>query len=532
MSRALIVLFLFCCHGLSAARDFTLAFTSEEWALIGEPSMFRDDLVVMRDGTKLWGKLREVPTLQFAFGSVGFAPEAVSAVAYGRGGASDQVQIVTRDGEYYIGKGEFTKLQFDRKLRTGLNKYEEGEIDPNMVNFILMKRRGGGLPNIDEDVFSIVLADGQRFPARLGGGLIQLTDGWRDFTLDPDEIVDVRFQGGLQGYIKGEALHEQLRFAFVRDEDLPVELAWSGKQVKLPWGKIDQIRREGGDFVLSTPYLFSKWVPENMVYVPPGRLLIGSRDTNSKELLARIYRPRPVSRPAAKSSNINFLPTKGRPSAMVEMSGFFVDRYEVTCEEYAQFCQDTGHKAPGYWYDGKLPNGLERHPVVNITYDDAEAFARWAGKRLPTELEWERAAKGAAGYRYPYGPTYERELANTENSATKPVGSFEAKNLSYESGYRSYTQAIQDMSGNAAEWTASRFHHDRYTELLNGGVTDPPQGTLKSHFRVVRGGSFKSSSETATTNYRLPMAESDFNPTTGFRCVAEVNPHDVKSFVE
>lgn len=513
-------------------KEFSLAFTSEEWALIGDPGKFRDDLVVMKDGRRVWGRLRQVPVMHYHFGKVSLDPQQVSAIAFGRGRERDQVQVVTREGHYFVGAMDHDLIGFDRKtrahnLRDGYHTvFEEDEIDTRQVNFVLLKQRGP-LPKPDERLVSVTLSTGHRFPALLSKEMIDLTDGWRQFALDPDEIVDVRFRGGLQGYIKGEALNEELRFAFVRNDRLHMILPWSGKELSVPWSDIDRLRRHEGEFVLTTPYLFSKWVPEQMVYIPSGRLLVGETESFRDELRAKLYRPRPITRPIIGKSDVNYVPTKEQASQAVEVDAFFIDKYEVTCEEYARFCAATAHPTPAYWKRGKIPEGLATHPVVHVTFNDASAYAKWAGKRLPSEIEWERAAKGAAGFRYPYGPTYDRDLANTDSKGTRSVGSYEAAVAATRTSHLSFAKAIQDLSGNVAEWTASRYHEDHYAELAGLEETHPDP-TFARQFRTIRGGSYESSSETSTTHYRLPLAEDDSNAVTGFRCAADVDPADLR----
>jgi hypothetical protein len=81
-------------------------------------------------------------------------------------------------------------------------------------------------------------------------------------------------------------------------------------------------------------------------------------------------------------------------STLVDLPSYYIDKYEVTNQEYDRFLRETGYKPPHYWVNGNIPDGKEHHPVVSLGYRDVEEYARWAGKRIPTELEWEKAARG------------------------------------------------------------------------------------------------------------------------------------------
>ena len=115
-----------------------------------------------------------------------------------------------------------------------------------------------------------------------------------------------------------------------------------------------------------------------------------------------------------------------KPLHHVELKAFYIDKYEVTNEDYKQFCDATAHTVPPYWTAKNFPKGLEKHPVAQVSWADAAAYARWAGKRLPTEAEWERAAKGPNSYRYAYGNTFDAQKANSGTQKTSAVGSYPA----------------------------------------------------------------------------------------------------------
>lgn len=166
------------------------------------------------------------------------------------------------------------------------------------------------------------------------------------------------------------------------------------------------------------------------------------------------------------------------PVHTVTVNGFWMGKYEVTVEQYREFCQATGRNMPGQPSWNK-----ENHPVVNVAWCDAAAYAEWLGCRLPTEAEWEYAARGGLdGKKYPWGDEISDDDANctgTEGrdqwATTSPVGSFPAN------GYGLY-----DMAGNVWEWCSDWYDSGYYS----GRPTSNPTGPASGAYRVLRGGSW------------------------------------------
>jgi len=200
---------------------------------------------------------------------------------------------------------------------------------------------------------------------------------------------------------------------------------------------------------------------KEMVYIPPGEFLMGDGKT----------------------------PT--------HVEGFYIDRYPVTNAEYARFCQETGHTPPPPWWNtGTYPEGKADHPVVQVTWKDAAAYVQWAGKRLPTEAEWEKAARGTDGWAWPWGDQFDKNKCNTcegDIGDTTPVGQYSPEG---DSPY-----GVSDMAGNVYEWTAN-----------GSGLVLMP----------LRGGSwneFKDKARCAARRKHTPHRKNDF---IGFRCAADV----------
>lgn len=196
------------------------------------------------------------------------------------------------------------------------------------------------------------------------------------------------------------------------------------------------------------------------------------------------------------------------PAHKKTVKSFFMDKYEVTREDYAK-CVTAGKcTPPSIWKDGKFPAGTEKFPVVGVNFGQAVTYSTFVNKRLPTEEEWEFAARGTDKRVHPWGNTWEKGKANAhgEGKDFTEVGKF--------SGVSPF--GIYDMVGNAWEWTSSEF-----VAYPNGKLpTDVPKGDV----RVLRGGSYESADKFATTTYRTGwLAQgAETYAQTSFRCVKDI----------
>jgi formylglycine-generating enzyme required for sulfatase activity len=223
--------------------------------------------------------------------------------------------------------------------------------------------------------------------------------------------------------------------------------------------------------------------PDGMVYVPGGTFVMGRNKSDGGDEYES-------------------------PAHSVTVEPFFIDIYEVTNEDYAKFVKATNHKAPKTWTNGSYTEGDARKPVTGVSWQDANAYAKRAGKTLPTEEEWEFAARGADGRRYPWGNSWQQGDANANgvSNSTADVGAYKG-----QSPFGAF-----DMVGNVWEWTSSDL------KAYEGGkLTGPPTPGSK----VIRGGNFLSDKDTATATYRwalLPANDKSQYSTTGFRCAKEI----------
>jgi len=195
-----------------------------------------------------------------------------------------------------------------------------------------------------------------------------------------------------------------------------------------------------------------------------------------------------------------------KPLHRVELKAFFIDKHEVTNEDYKQFCDATAHTLPPYWTAKSLPKGLEKHPVTQVSWADAAAYARWAGKRLPTEAEWERAAKGPNSYRYAYGNAFDPQKANSATQKTSVVGSYPANEF-----------GLFDMTGNVSEWTSSLYVPYPYSD------SDGREDSKARGARAVRGGNHSSNAQGARCLLRQKELPDHGSPLLGFRCARDAN---------
>lgn len=210
------------------------------------------------------------------------------------------------------------------------------------------------------------------------------------------------------------------------------------------------------------------------------------------------------------------------PQHSVYLDAFYIDKYEVTNAQYQKFMETTGHAAPAYWNDDKFnkPN----QPVVGVSWFDAEAYCKWANKRLPTEAEWEKAARGTDGRKYPWGheaPNAEGMWRANHNPGDKTADGFEytAPVGSFPAGASSY--GVMDMAGNVWEWVADWYRGNYYKDSPKNNPKGPNSGLV----RGLRGGSWDNSSYVirAALRYRY-VPDNNGSNNVGFRGCQDVTP--------
>jgi formylglycine-generating enzyme required for sulfatase activity len=210
------------------------------------------------------------------------------------------------------------------------------------------------------------------------------------------------------------------------------------------------------------------------------------------------------------------LPDEG-PEYEAETKAFWIDKYEVTNLQYKQFIYATNRKSPKHFRSRTYPEGKVDHPVVFVSWYDAYDYCKWAGKRLPTDIEWEKAARGTDGRDYPWGDDFDVNKVNSPvrweslhmQGDTTPVGAFEGGKSPY---------GLYDMSGNVWEWTDSW-----YTQYPGNQWPSENYGEL---YKVLKGGSwwdcsFYQCGVSAPSFNRSYFKQNIKNSSFGFRCAKD-----------
>ncbi len=192
-----------------------------------------------------------------------------------------------------------------------------------------------------------------------------------------------------------------------------------------------------------------------------------------------------------------------RPAHQVKLDAYWLDKTEVTNQQYAAFVRATSRKPPYHWQDPQpIPPDF---PIYNVNWDDANSYCAWAGKRLPTEAEWERAARGGKeGLSFPDGDKLDEKQAlfGVETGPGR-VGQFPPNGF-----------GLFDMAGGVSEWTADWFERDHYahSEPVN------PRGPAQGVYKVIRGGAWSDSAPRCTVFFRNWVRRNQKTPNLGFRC--------------
>ena len=195
-----------------------------------------------------------------------------------------------------------------------------------------------------------------------------------------------------------------------------------------------------------------------------------------------------------------------QPEHRVSIDAFYIDVHEVTQSQYARFLQETGYMPSPYWHPA-----LDRpdDPVLGVSWEDAAAYADWAGRRLPTEAEWEYAARGGCdGFVYTWGMAPEAERANIGSAGIAPVKRFAPNGF-----------GLYDMTGNVMEWCADWYDDDYYAK----SPVKNPRGPVRGEFKVLRGCAWycdAAQARIANRFYAQPEARSYHY---GFRCARDAD---------
>lgn len=227
----------------------------------------------------------------------------------------------------------------------------------------------------------------------------------------------------------------------------------------------------------------------SMVWVPAGEFLMGS--TN-----------------ADKYANLD-----EKPAHNIYLDGFWIYKNDVTVSQYRKFCEATGHEMLKSPPDFRW---IDDHPIIFVSWYDANAYANWAGVALPTEAQWEKAARGKDGYIYPWGNMWDKTKCDNIANVVKMNDQDGAKSVgSFPSGASPY--GCMDMAGNEWQWCSDWYAIDYYTNSPSCNPTGPETGTK----RILRGGSWATPNpEYLRTAFRLGLEPTNRRGAVSFRCIA------------
>jgi formylglycine-generating enzyme required for sulfatase activity len=242
---------------------------------------------------------------------------------------------------------------------------------------------------------------------------------------------------------------------------------------------------------------------KRMILIPAGEFLMGTSAADAIEMEKGYgWRPKWFA--------------DEMPQHRVTLDAYYIDETPVTNAEYKHFLDaNPEHPAPSDW-DQSQRNcslGKDDHPVVFVSWSDADAYARWARKRLPTEAEWEKAARGTEGRRFPWGQEFDHRCCNTSSSGLR---STTAVRQYMEIGDSPY--GVIDMAGNVWEWCADWYDAEYYKRSF----TYNPLGPDADDWRVLRGGAWDITPDYTRCASRDYIVPDQGYGTVGFRCVMAV----------
>ena len=209
-------------------------------------------------------------------------------------------------------------------------------------------------------------------------------------------------------------------------------------------------------------------------------------------------------------------PPDEQPQKRIYLDAFQIDKYETTVGRYAKYLVATRARPPRFW-DQANPESDGEFPVVGVDWDEANAYCQWAGKRLPTEAEWEKAARGTDGRKHPWGnegPT--PQYANLGRGGTFGYSKSLEKVGSLDAGKSPF--GVFDMIGNVWEWVADWYDRNAYKTMPEKNPKGPSKDGEKGAQRVIRGGSWERVPLVARVAARHRAAPSTQNGYLGFRC--------------
>ena len=248
-------------------------------------------------------------------------------------------------------------------------------------------------------------------------------------------------------------------------------------------------------------FLREELPPPEMVLIPEGPFIMGSNEVDTELRQEELGNKKPF-----------FLDE--HPERTLSIPAFLIDRFEVTNQDYARFVKARERRPPPYWGGEDFPEGLALLPVVEVNWYEARDYCHFVGKRLPTEVEWEKAARGPNGNLFAWGNTFDPKKGNVSagsHGGVMMVGRFSLDKSEY---------GVYDMTGNVMEWSA-----DWYQPYPGGDYRSEDFG---EQYKVAKGDAYGESGHYALSIFsRLPFRQNVFPesrlPFLGFRCAKDVD---------
>ena len=448
-----------------------------------------EDVIFYKNGDKLSGKVTS-PSIgvQTSYGQIFFDTRLIAGIIFESGAYMERIYTVNKS--YF--SGFISNPTIDFRLSSG----DDIVVRKEKIARILFRLRDKELLGIPgSDVFYMVNED--VFSGRLIEEVLRVRTAYADVAIEASTITDISFIAEQQVFIKINLYNGDEVNGVLLDEDIQIDLD-AGPSVDIYQGKVKEIRmRVGYDPVLFVPVSAPAPVSStnDMVLIPGGEFLMGSNYGHADE----------------------------KPAHEVYLDAYYIDKYEVTNEQFSQFLNDRGNQEEGgvawlHMADGhslveyrsgeyKPKLGYENHPVIEVSWYGARAYAEWVGKRLPTEAEWEKAARGGlVEKKYSWGDNIDDSRANYGENVgqTTVVGRYPPNNY-----------GLYDMGGNVCQWVSDWYEEDYYSR---GTSSRNSQGPNHGSERVVRGGGWSHDADYIRSANRNSLSPQSTSNHLGFRC--------------
>ncbi len=240
---------------------------------------------------------------------------------------------------------------------------------------------------------------------------------------------------------------------------------------------------------------------DKMVLIPAGEFIMGTNKVDTEDTHKKIGAVKPLY-------------LDQHPERKIFLDEYYIDRYEVTNAEYSHFLEvNQFTDIPAHWENGTFPEGQGDHPVTQVTWWEAWSYCQWKGKQLPTEEQWEKAARGPDGFPFPWGEKYIKGKANVGIEGDRKIMPIK----SYPEDVSPY--GVMGMSGNVMEWTL-----DWYLPYPGNTRKEFRFGKV---FKVLRGNGFQKAGHYFLEAYRYSFSRTEANPNdffenVGFRCSSKL----------